>query len=1109
MTWMRKDRLVRLLGGPLFSLLAATAAAQENERVTLTFDEPMTAMVNARAWDQTHHEWDAGQGGELFFDAVHRFLLVRFPGSAEAVHAALAEGMRVESARLELRWKGQEFMRVAGGYGWRSYPYQGKEPPEWHASVSALRRPWIDDPEVGPTWNAYLKGAGHWRLGGARDTVYDRYPGILDKVLLSENRPAAEAEVTALLRETRYGADLETRLRNLEERGFLLSKAEIANPEYGEPGLSTSIARLMVESPRLRVTLVPGAQTVGDLPAAVDAQALAQRLREAGGDGLPGTAIPENLPELARAVRTRRRGDMPDWMWERVQEIAALPPSWGTEHGYDWFSRAVRELESGDRTRYEAEIQRLLSVPPGYGSGHQHIEYILPVIEYADLLPEVVRYHLQTGFEARWQRPLRPDKVFSQGKVLGIGTLNHMAQARPKALLGAETFGDTELAAMAAEGLAGLNRWMIWSDGFSQEHGDSYYRGITLAPLQAGARYSRDPLMRLKLALAVEKLLLEDILTYHPGLRRRVSRISRRMGDNFAMALLLHQDVAEAALHMLSRHGVMIGIDAPGTPQEGRGLTPPRQHGMPVYNLHASPPSRVAMVAPWGREWECHNVEDKPLPFRSVFSSYVMGRVTEPIHAMTYMGRHYALASEEVYTSATVPLLASWKRVEQPVERLEDYAALVIQGRLNEQPPDAREKTPFGILQHNNKLIYAVKTHERRFLEEGDRNLPPVNEEGLRSFKVQVSIFAYGPETGREVWVNDRQVEEFPARARQGDVIAIRDGVSYIGLIALPGTDLGRRDEVVIRQEHPLLAIDSYLLQSEEALPFTEENWKRLADARAGWIVEMGDAAEHASFAAFRQHLQQARADERWEPETRVWHLAYRSGGDTMELGFRTDWEREMLWHRQYNPSTVFAYQRVNGGAPWPGREIDMDSPFAQLGTAARLEKGGAVLETRGGQTSLLRIEPATGTYQGVNPFIDPTPFQLTTPEGAVVKSEGPIGLARVVIRPGENRLWVEHVLPPPEGDRAEEKLRAENAGYANRRYFPLGNDPGIARRESARALLVCGLNADPKVEFNGRPLPGPFPQFTAQGRTWRRIALPDRLSAAGPGESGREGAGF
>ncbi len=1128
--WTRTLR--RWLGAALLmATTVAPAAAQPAEPVTLTFDGPMTAMINARAWDQTHHEWDRARGQELFFDAVHRFLLVRFPGSAEVLHQRLQAGFRVQSAHLQLEWVRQEDVRIEG-YAWRSDPAWADAPPQWHAEVSLLRKPWVDDPGVGPTWNAYLKGAGYWQLGGARETAQDRYPAPLARELLSRDHPVAEADVTAALREAQYGASVGERLRRLEENGFLLSKAELSNPEYGERYLSTGPARIWVTPPRLVVTLVPGDPPGGALPPAVDPRALAQRLRETQTGGQPSTVIPENLPALVAKLRERRRAAMPDWMWQRVQEVDALPPYWGAEHGYEWFYQTVRALESGDPEQVRRSVDFILSQPPGWFAGHQHIEYFLPVILYGELLPEVARYHMTKSFEARWTRPLNPALNFAHGKIRGTGTLNHMANVRPKAMLGGQLTGDTLTVRDAQYGLSSLSRRFVFDSGYDQELGDSYYRGITLGPLQAGATFIADPLYRLKCSLMVEKLLLTDMLTYHPGLHRRVSRLGRRMGEPFAQSLLGDQDVAEAALHMLSQRGVLLDRDAPGEPAQVEGLRP--------FNFHASPAVRIARVAPWGRPWESHVIEDKPLPFRAVFTTTSHRAFPEPIHAQTYLGRHYGLASEEC-SGGTVPMMATWKRPATEATSLRDLGVLVTQGRVNDEAPSPMEKTPYAVIQHNNKLIWAMKPLESDFLWGEASLIPSVNERGLRAYRAQASIFSVGDVGAREVWVNDQRITQYPAQAKQGDRLTIRDGVSYLGLIPLPATNLGRQAEVVIDYEPPLLSLSSYLLDQEAPLPPTEQTRDALAQATAGWIVEIGDAEEYPSFEAFRRHLAQAQFTAQYSPQERVWRLAYTSGGDTLEMGFRTEFVRRHPWHHLLPAADIFAYRRVNGADPRLPEGLQMDSPLAQMGRLPRLEKAGAVLETAAGQTALLRVEPVTGTYEGVNPFVDPTPFRLSTPEGAVVRSEGLLGLARIAVRPREQALWVDYRLPPPEGVPALEELQADGgdriaqilqdvgAGLPEL-VKPLGIDlpldlswdgearaqmlrdlgrleqvqrelfnffrPEVdlsrARAQSARYLLVQGLGEAPTVTLNGEPLVGPFARQVADGQVWLRVPIAD-----------------
>ena len=229
-----------------------------------------------------------------------------------------------------------------------------------------------------------------------------------------------------------------------------------------------------------------------------------------------------------------------------------------------------------------------------------------------------------------------------------------------------------------------------------------------------------------------------------------------------------------------------------------------------------------------------------------------------------------------------------------------------------------------------------------------------------------------------------------------------------------------------------------------------------------------------------------AQSSARSDAQEHVLHVSYASGGDTLEMGFRTDWARPKdLWHDQQKPSQVFAYQRVNGSPPWFDTTIEVDNPLGQMGTAAVLTKGGVTLRTLEGQAAMLRVEPLSGTYKGINPFVEPTAFELTTPEGAVVMSEGPLGMARVTVRPKEGRLWVDYALLPPEGERGIERLQRERP-----HWFRPGTDVRAARGLSARALLVRGLGTQPTVVLNGGELAGPFAQSKVGGLSYVRVPI-------------------
>jgi hypothetical protein len=88
-----------------------------------------------------------------------------------------------------------------------------------------------------------------------------------------------------------------------------------------------------------------------------------------------------------------------------------------------------------------------------------------------------------------------------------------------------------------------------------------------------------------------------------------------------------------------------------------------------------------------------------------------------------------------------------------------------------------------------------------------------------------------------------------------------------------------------------------------------------------------------------------------------------------------------------------------------------------------------------------LQTEPITGTYAGFNPLPDPNYFNLAVPGGVVVRADGKLGIARVVVRPKENKVWIDH-------------------GLRDDQHGP----------EMADCLLLFGLQGEPVVELNGRP---------------------------------------
>ncbi len=125
----------------LVALASALTAADED---VLVLGPAQTAGIDGRHWDQTYP-------GALTVDAVHRSVLMRFPGAAEQIAAKLRGGSRVNKAALILDL-GEVELGGSPGYNMMvSTDIWKANPPRWHVVAWALRQPWEAAATRGPT----------------------------------------------------------------------------------------------------------------------------------------------------------------------------------------------------------------------------------------------------------------------------------------------------------------------------------------------------------------------------------------------------------------------------------------------------------------------------------------------------------------------------------------------------------------------------------------------------------------------------------------------------------------------------------------------------------------------------------------------------------------------------------------------------------------------------------------------------------------------------------------------------------------------------------------------------------------------------------------------
>jgi hypothetical protein len=243
----------------------------------------------------------------------------------------------------------------------------------------------------------------------------------------------------------------------------------------------------------------------------------------------------------------------------------------------------------------------------------------------------------------------------------------------------------------------------------------------------------------------------------------------------------------------------------------------------------------------------------------------------------------------------------------------------------------------------------------------------------------------------------------------------------------------------------PALTISIFNLKRDKPVAVADLDLEKiLSRSFGGFVLEMGDTAQHASFEAFAEHMRSNRLVAEWDEGRRQLEVSYRSGADLMEAAFTTDFSQQTEVHMAISPGVqerAIPYRRLNGQWPYLTAGLERDTTWSQQGTTGRLEKNGAVLVSEPGRKAYLLADPVSGAVVGYNPLPDAQSWTLTTRDGVVVRPDGKVGLLRVEYRPWAVEYEVDYAPKP------------EQAGT-----------------DMARNLTFTGLSRRPQVRLNGRP---------------------------------------
>lgn len=1038
-------------------------------------------------WSQTN------QPGAPVFDAVHRSLLVRFPDAAESIANELKQGKAISKVEVVFEFVDTEYFPMdydlPAGMSFMGDLWVKKQP-RWHAVGWALRQPWKADFKTGPTFNASVNGKRYWGRYGAQDETADRLPTPFGPSELSFKIGTNALDVSGCFTNAAYGKTLADRLRTFADCGLLVRKWEAYDALYHMSGYEYGGAPghrgIRVKAPKLVVTFAPGkADLGGELAAPAD-------LAKLPSSGAPTAVMPSEsqIKSWIEKYGFKQPEDMPLWQWRRIQELFSLST------GAGGFPASAED--------YGKWIDGWLAMPYRMFTGHHTTMTTHDCLLYAGTWPAYVQDHMKAYWDA-WLLPGRPytelghnqwgiwtkeentyfnktgdwrgnHSFYRDSYTRFMSTMNFNHNATIAALLGGAFTGNPEALADGRFGLETiLLRLWSWYDGTTQESIDHYYLGLSLYGQKSFQDLGPTELDRIMGRSMLLKTMDELASCYHPAIKRFIATSGR---TGVAEMLGINEGV-NAIMHTVSKEGALHDVNNPnrlGMPAVGRDLPP---------DLVA----RQALRGAWLPVWMGNVVDNKTFPFELTASYKQWGAYREkPLWKRSYLGRNYGLASLDISVgNETIPLMAQWRRGDRPADNLQDSGLLLMRYGINTTEfydslyhgtAQANANGSVGTqgghtaaFQHRNKAI--VLTSPFNKLEySGGRPIP----EKVTSLQSSIALANYQQNPTWKIFIDGQPLGALPAKARLSSRITIDDGNTFLGIIPVPSTDLGRTEEILITtggdpvelqgggKAAPTLVINNYNYYNQQTpLDKAKADWKKIDRASGGFVIELADKSDYPSFAVFQAHMAEAALKTDWQEADGILNLVYTSGSDKMELGYRPEYEGS--WDKKAPSDTCFTYRRVNGQWPYLPEGMDRDTTLSQQGRTGRLEKNGAVLCHQPGLMAYLLTEPISGNVLFANPLPDPQYMTMDAsgePGRAVrIRADGRLGLMHLKVNARENTLDVNYAVKP-----------------------------GQEGEDTAKALYIFGLSSKPRVMFNGAPADTHLVELDGAG-AWRLLLSP------------------
>ncbi|HOF88708.1 MAG TPA: hypothetical protein PLZ36_11490, partial [Armatimonadota bacterium] len=628
-----------------------------------------------------------------------------------------------------------------------------------------------------------------------------------------------------------------------------------------------------------------------------------------------------------------------------------------------------------------------------------------------------------------------------------MSTANFNSSAASGALLNGQIIGSERA---MADGRAGLMRFPFWmwthSAGVGQEYIDHYYWAIATAGNKLFADYAERPEDQMAGWSIITKTVNDLAGGYHPNLKKLIGPASRTCYPH----VLGRQDGLYHLLHVLSPRGALCDADTgvlPGiTPEKDERGRVPR----PVSAWgHDYPPATVALQSlsgPWADPWFAELLDEKPLPWYALAEKKV---VAAGDWVSTYFGVNYGLSSIRL-TNQRIHVLAHWRRKAELPSTMRDIGTLDMRIGINQTQiaEDGAgvisEQGRYRTYQHRNTLIMLARPNP------GFMN----GQKEIKSVQCTAALFNFElPAPTWEVFVDGAKVEALPAVAKHGQVITVKDGVSYLAIRPLPTDDLGRDVEITLEPGvpqasasyrdtviHPALLVNAYLYRKEAVIG--ADALKRLGGARTGFIVEMGDVNEYGSFEKFQAHIRGARLRAGQDGA-----VTYQNGEDTLVA----TWDAFTV-----NGVDPYAYAKE--------QKLWQDTSLSQMGQG-RLEKGGAVVEREPSWANMfLQTFPKQKIYVAMNLLPNYLKYAFREPGGVTIVADGACSMGRWAVK-----------------DSREIDIKYHPFGGE---YLPKADVP------AASLLLISGAKEKPRVTLNGKDVTGALKAWQQDGASGWLVSL-------------------